>query len=153
MNAKQTKIAREQLDIAMQKFASADSFSVPRKGWIRAIRDSLGMTGRQLAARLGVNQQRVARIEKDENLGKVTLATMREVAEAMDCTFVYGFVAKGSLDQIVKQQAAKVADKRMARSNQLMRLEKQELNGKEKQRAAEMLAEDIVEKMPRSLWD
>ena len=153
MNAKQTKIAREQLDRIMYKLGSAKSVSVPRKGWVRAIRDSLGMTGRQLAARLGVNQQRVARIEKDEVLGKVTLATMHEAAEAMDCLFIYGIVAKDNLDLIVKQQAAKVAHKRMSRSNQLMRLEKQELDAEEKNRATETLIEDIVDKMPRSLWD
>ena len=153
MNAKQTKIAREQLDKVMQKLGPAKNLSIPGKGWIRAIRDSLGITGRQLAARLGVNQQRVARLEKDETLGRVTIATMREVAEAMDCKFVYGIVANDSLEHIIERQAEKVAANRMNRSNQLMRLEKQELDEQEKLRANELLIKEIVDKMPKSLWD
>ena len=127
--------------------------SAPRKGWIRAIRDTLGMTGGQLAKRLGVNQQRVARIEQDEVLGKLTLNTMQNAAEAMGCVFVYGVIAKDSLEQIVRQQAELVAQKRMERSNQMMRLEKQELSKSEKSKAIKSLIDEIIETMPKSLWD
>jgi len=77
MKGKQKKLAREQLDETMKGFESLKAMSAPRKGWIRAIRDTVGMTGGQLAKRLKVNQQRVARIEQDEVLGKVTLNTMQ----------------------------------------------------------------------------
>ncbi len=153
MTGKQKKLAREQLDETMKSFESLKAMSAPRKGWIRAIRDTLGMTGGQLAKRLKVNQQRVARIEQDEVLGKVTLNTMQNVAEAVDCVFVYGVVARDSLEQIVRRQAELVAKKRMARSNQMMRLEKQELSEAEKVKAMQTLIDEIVETMPKSLWD
>ena len=153
MIGNQKKLAREQLDETMKSFESLKAMSAPRKGWIRAIRDTLGMTGVQLAKRLKVNQQRVARIEQDEVLGKVTLNTMQNIAEAMDCVFVYGVVAKDSLEQIVKGQAELVAKKRMARSNQMMRLEKQELSEAEKAKAMQTIIDEIVETMPKSLWD
>lgn len=153
MLGKQKKLAREQLDKTMKSFEPLKVTPAPRKGWIRAIRDTLGMTGEQLARRLGVNQQRVARIEQDEVLGKVTINTMQNAAEAMDCVFVYSVVPRDSLEQIVRRQAELVAKKRMARSNQMMRLEKQELSQAEKAKATQSLIDEIIETMPKSLWD
>ena len=153
MRGKQKKLAREQLDETIKSFDSLKVMSAPRKGWIRAIRDTLGMTGRQLAKRLEVNQQRVARIEQDEVLGKVTLNTMQNTAEAMGCVFVYGIVPRNSLEQIVRTQAEVIAQKRMAQSNQMMRLEKQELSETEKAKTMQNLIDEIVETMPKTLWD
>jgi len=153
MKSTQKKLAREQLDETMKRFKSLKTAPIPKKGWIRAIRDTLGMTGKQLAKRMNVNQQRVARIEQDEKLGKVTLNTMCSAAQAMDCVFVYCVVPINSLEQTVRNQAESVAKKRMNRSNQMMRLEKQELNEKEKEKALESLIDDITNEMPKSLWD
>ena len=153
MKAKHKKLAREQLDATLKRLEPLKTLVLPEKGWIRAIRDALGMTGEQLAARLNVNKQRVSRIQQDEKLGKVKLETLRNVADAMDCILVYGFVPRDSLEQTVRNQACLVAKKRMARSNQTMRLEKQELSEKEKQKALKDLVEDIMNEMPKSLWD
>jgi predicted DNA-binding mobile mystery protein A len=153
MKSTKKKLAREQLDETMKLFKPLKTVSVPKKGWIRAVRDTLGMTGRQLAKRMDVNQQRIARIEQDEKLGKVTLNTMCNAAQAMDCVFVYCVVPINSLEQTVRNQAKSVAKKRMNRSNQMMRLEKQELNEKEKGKALESLIDDITNEMPKSLWD
>ncbi len=153
MKAKHKKLVREQLDETLKQLRPVKTLTIPGKGWVRAIRDALGMTGRQLATRLGVNKQRVARIEQDEKLGRVKLNTLRNVAEAMNCTFVYGFVPKISLEQTIRNRAGIVAKKRMARSDQTMRLEKQELTTVEKEKALNSLIEDIVNTMPKSLWD
>ncbi len=153
MKAKHKKLAREQLDETLKRFDPLKTLVPPGKGWIRAIRDALGMTGEQLAKRLNTNKQRVARIEQDEKLGKVTIKTLRSVAEAMDCIFIYGFVPRDSLEQTVRNQARLLAKKRAARSNQMMRLEKQELSEKEKEKVLKSLIEDILNEMPKSLWD
>ena len=153
MNAKHRKLARQQLDTTLKRYKPIAELAPPLKGWVRAIRDALGMTGTQLAERLNVNQQRIARIEQDERLGNVTINTMRNVAQAMDCVFVYGLVPKDTLEQTVRNRAQSVAKKRMARSDQTMRLEKQELSDKEKQKAFKSLVEDITSSMPKSLWD
>jgi len=153
MKSTQKKLARKQLDETVKRFESLKTVATPKKGWIRAIRDTLGMTGEQLAKRMNVNQQRVARIEQDEKLRKVTLNTMRSAAEAMDCIFVYCVVPRNSLEQTVRNQAKLVAKKRMTRSNQMMRLEKQELSENEKEKALEDLIDDITNEMPKSLWD
>ena len=153
MKAKQKKLVREQLDKTLKQFFPLKATVPPRKGWIRAIRDALGMSGEQLAKRLDTNKQRVSRIEQDEKLGNVTVKTLRNVAEALDCEFVYGFVPKQSLEDAVRNQARSVAIKRMSRSNQMMRLEKQELNSTEKEKAVESMVTEIIDTMPKSLWD
>ena len=153
MKPKHVKLAREQLDATLGRLESLKILVPPGKGWIRAIRDAIGMTGEQLAKRLNINKQRVSRIEHDEKLGKVKIETLRNVAEAMDCVFVYAFVPRDSLAQTVKEQAKEIAKKRMARSNQMMRLEKQELSEAEKAKAMQTIIDEIVETMPKSLWD
>ena len=153
MKVKQKKLAREQLDETLKKLLPLKTIVPPGKGWIRAIRDALGMTGEQLAKRLHSNKQRISRIEQDEKFGKVTLKTLKNVAEALDCEFIYGFVPKESLEQAVRNQAKVIAKKRMSRSNQMMRLEKQELSNTEKEKAMESLIGDITSTMPKLLWD
>jgi predicted DNA-binding mobile mystery protein A len=153
MKVKHTTLARRQLDKTLKQLSCLKTQPVPDKGWIRAIRDALGMTGKQLAVRLNTNKQRISRIEQDEKPGKVTIETLKKVAEALDCIFVYGFVPKDSLEQTVIKQAQLVAKKRMARSNQTMMLEKQELRNEEKTEAFNDLVEDIINTMPKSLWD
>jgi len=134
MKAKHTNLAREQLDATLTQFRSLKMIGTPEKGWIRAIRNAIGMTGGQLAKRLNSNKQRVSRIEQDEKLGNITLKTMRNVAEALDCEFVYGFVPRQTLEETVRIQAGTVAKKRMSRSDQIMRLEQQELSKAEKKK-------------------
>lgn len=153
MKAKYKKLALKQLDERLSRLESLKTQDVPVKGWVRAIRDALGMSARQLAERIGVNQQRIARIEQDEKGGRVTLNTLQKCAEAMDCVFVYGLLPKDSLQQTIKTQARCVAAKRMSRSNQMMRLEKQELSDSEKQKLQDELVDEILNAMPRNLWD
>ena len=153
MDLKYKKLMRIQLDEALLRFEVLKAMTVPKTGWIRAIRDALGMSGRQLARRMGVNQQRVARMERDERPGKLTIKTLQAAAEAMNCVFVYGIVPKDSLEQTIRNQAMRLAKKQTARSNQLMRLENQELDEKVKDKAMKELVEEIVRTMPKSLWE
>jgi len=98
------KLVREQLEASLQRLAPLRGINPPSKGWVRAIRDALGMTARQLAGRLGVSQQSVTRIENHELSGAVTVKTMRRVAEGLDCVFVCGFVPKSSLEATLRKQ-------------------------------------------------
>jgi predicted DNA-binding mobile mystery protein A len=154
MEAKHKKLVRTQLDAKFRCFRALKDVSTPEKGWIRVIRDALGMTGEQLAVRLNSTKQRVMRIEQEERLGGVTLKTLRKVAKALNCTFVYGFVPyEGSLEETVQKQAEDMAQRQASRANQMMRLEDQELSDKEKAKSLKALISDITDSMPKSLWD
>jgi len=150
MNKK--RLVREQLEVSLQYLTPLRSVSQPPKGWIRAIRDALGMTAKQLAGRLGVAQQAVARIEKDELAGAVTIKTMRRVAESLDCVFVCGFVPRSSLETTLRNQAKRVAVKRLGQASQTMALEDQALTKEEDQKVLSELVNELVDDLPASLW-
>src|ERR1700722_8381925 len=77
----------------------------PPKGWLRAIRDALGMTTAQFARRLGVSQPRIIELEKSEVTGGVTLNTLQRAAEALGCRLVYALVPERALADTVRERA------------------------------------------------
>lgn len=151
MNKK--KLIREQLDASLQRFRPLLDTTTPSKGWIRAIRDALGMTAKQLAKKLGVAQQAVARIEREELSGSVTIKTMRRIADHLDCVFVYGFVPRTSLEETVSRQAKKVAVKRLAKASQTMSLENQALSREENEKVLSELVDELIRTLPSNLWN
>ena len=150
---KRKRTAIQQLDTTLKRFRPLLDTRMPQKGWIRAIRDALGMNGRQLADRLNVTRQRVDQIENDELKGSATIRSMRRIAECLDCAFVYAFVPRISLQQIVRDQAVKIAKERLARASVTMGLEDQGLNAKENARVLAEMVEDLVDTMPSNMWD
>lgn len=153
MNSDRKKLIREQLDVSLKRFSELKSVTQPKKGWIRAIRDSLGISTRQLGDRLGVNKSRITRIEQDEVGGSVTLKTMRRMADALDCVFVYGFVPRKSLEATLRDQAIHVAKKRMSRVAHTMALEDQGLSVDEQKKAFENVVDELIKAMPKTLWE
>jgi len=147
------KLIREQLDASLQRLSPLLDVTAPPKGWIRAIRDALRMTAKQLANRLGVAQQAVARIEKEELAGSVTIKTMRRIADCLDCVFVYGFVSRTSLEETVARQAKQIAIQRLTQASQTMSLENQALSRKENEQALSDLVDELIRTPPSDLWN
>ena len=147
------KLVREQLQITLARFQSLLNISIPPKGWIRAVRNALGMSGRQLAKRMGVTKQRASFIEKHEIDGTATLKTMRKTAEALDCVFVYGLVSRKSLEETVRNQAKQVAVERLTLASHTMSLEDQALGKKENKGILSNMIEEIMDELPSNLWD
>ena len=153
MKPKYKQIARRQLDVTLAKFAEIKNVQPPPKGWIRAVREALGMSGKQLARRLGVSQPRVFRLEQDEPAGALTLRTMQQAAEAMDCEFVYALVPRTSLEETIRAQARRLAAARMQSVSHTMLLEAQSLSAEEQQAALDGAVEELMREMPRDLWE
>jgi predicted DNA-binding mobile mystery protein A len=125
----------------------------PPKGWIRAIRDALGMTTAQLAKRLGVSQPRIVELEQSEVSGRVTLHTLQRAAEALGCRVVYALVPEEPLAETVRTRAEAVAQRRLASVQQTMRLENQSVRDKE---ASDRLRNQLIDELlrrPARLWD
>jgi len=152
MQARHKLIIRQQLDKNLAGLKAANT-QVPVKGWIRAIREALGMSGRQLAQRLKVSQPRITRLEQDELTGSVTIKTMQQVAEALDCTFVYALVPRTSLEDTLRGQARMVAQERIERVAHSMLLEAQSLSAEEQHTSLEAAINELVREMPKELWD
>lgn len=153
MIKKYQKSALEQLDASLARFAVLRDVSLPRKGWIRAIREALGMSGRHLASRLGVSKMRIADMERAEVTGATSLKTLRRAAEAMDCVLVYALVPKTTLDDTLQKQARQKARQDTARASHTMALEDQALSRDDTGKATEIAAASLLAKMPRTLWD
>lgn len=126
---------------------------LPAKGWVRAIRDGLGMSRRQLAERLGLLTSRIQILEQDETTGAVTIKTLRRTAEAMDCVFVYAIVPRTSLDDTLQKQAKYKAKQHLQNISHSMSLEEQTLENKANQSMLDQLAEQMIKKSKHQLWD
>jgi len=96
----------EQLDSALAGFHAARSAPRPAQGWIRAIREALGVSSGELGRILGVSRQLPLQFEKAEAEDSITLKSLRSVANALDCDLVYALAPRaGSLRQLAEFRA------------------------------------------------
>jgi predicted DNA-binding mobile mystery protein A len=151
MSPEQAILARKNLDRRVS-YLRNEPLTAPPSGWIKAIREALGLTTRQLAMRLRTVPSRITAIEKAEVTGATTLKTLRETAEAMNCTFVYAIVPTTTLDQIVHDQARKKADVELARHHHTMRLEKQAMDKGDLAAERERLVAEMLSGSLRRIW-
>jgi len=121
-----TKQARAILDRRLAALKPVEQYTPPRSGWIRAVRDALGMTAADLGARLGIDGASIRSYEDTETTGGIRLSSLHRAADAMDCTLVYAFIPRSSLEQTVLRQARTVLEEQMKRVRQTMTLEAQE---------------------------
>lgn len=111
----------------------------PHGGWVRAIREALGMTTDDLATRMRVAQSSVTRLEKSEKARTIRLDTLARAADAMECDLVYALVPRRPLDDIVSDQAGRRAMEQLRRLGHTMALEEQELDSARLQMNFELL--------------
>ncbi|MEE9452008.1 MAG: mobile mystery protein A, partial [Gammaproteobacteria bacterium] len=128
-------------------------YSRPRFGWIKTLRNALGMTADQLANRLGVNRSRVVRIEKDEMSDAITLKTLRRVAHALECDLVYALVPKVTLSETLTNKAKQIALKRLPRTVHTMALENQSVDDEFLSIQLEILIEELLNGNLKHLWE
>lgn len=144
--------ARKHLDRQLSGL-TASAFARPPRGWVRAIRDALGLTSRQLAARIGKQHSTITALEKGEVAGTVSLNTLREAAEALNCTLVYALVPNQPLDATVHQQARKAAEARLKRIHHTMSLEAQSLKKADLDAERDRLTDEFLRTGGSRLWE
>ena len=64
----------------------------PAHGWLRAVREALGLSRARVAQKLKVSVPTIQNYEKREKADTITLASMRRMAAAMDCELVVTLV-------------------------------------------------------------
>lgn len=152
MSENQAALARKQLERRLAPLRAMTLAANP-KGWIKAIRESLGMTARQLAARMGVALSRLPAIEKAEVTRTTELRTLRHAAAAMNCALVYAFVPIEPLEDILRDRAIQKTRTDVARLDHTMRLENQELLKADLDAARQRSVDLILSGSLRGLWD
>lgn len=148
------KLLIEQLDQKLQPFQKTEMVLMPNKGWIYTIRTALNMTMAQLGTRLKITRQGVKSIEENEAKGSISINSLKEVGQALDIKFVYGFVPKdGTIENLINIRAEKLARKIVLRTNQNMKLEGQGIGDEKINETIIDLANEIKWEMRKSLWD
>jgi len=153
MRAADRVVARKNLDKRLNSFRISDNFARPPKGWVRAIREALGMTSAQLGKRIGVTQSRAFDIEKAEVSGRITLDSLERAARALDCRLVYALVPREPLESIAEDRALKLARKKLKSTSHSMALEDQRVDREDEERQIQELAKRLLEKSGSALWE
>lgn len=109
-------VARHRLSAQVIDLTTTALPPAPAAGWIRTVRESLGMTTRQLGRRMGVAHTSVAGLEHGEVAGTLKLDTLRRAADALDCDLVYALVPRRPLTETVWTQARRKAAEDLVRA-------------------------------------
>ena len=141
--------ARSRLDERLSVLRSSE-LAPPPKGWIKAIREALGMTGQQFAARMGIKPPTVIDLEKSEALGTIQLKTLSRAADALGCKLVYALVPKTSLQGSVEARARKIAMRALKRVAHTMKLEDQAVDDSDLERQIQNYIRTEIK--DRDLW-
>ena len=116
----------KQLDRTLEPFRAAQKVSRPRKGWLRAIREAVGISASDLARTLGTSRQLPLQLEKAEAEDRITLKSLRAAANALDCDLVYALVPKtGTMEDLIENRARAQARKQVLGVEHSMALEDQ----------------------------
>lgn len=154
MRSTKKKLQVEQLEKKMDTLKNIALLEIPPKGWIFTIRDSLNISLRQLGNKLNITPQSVKEIEEREESKSITLKNMTEVAEALDMKLVYGFIPKdGSLQNLIEKKASALASQIVLRTSNNMSLENQENMPERINKAIEEKKAQLINELPRFLWD
>lgn len=150
----QRKLLIEQLDRKLKPFLGSEIVIIPDNGWINTIRTTIKMTLEQLGRRLNMTKQGVKRIEESEAAGTITIKSLKEVGNALEMKFVYGFVPiDGSIDSLLDRKSRILAEKIILRTNHNMMLEDQEIEKGNLKNAIEDLAQEIKFELKKIIWD
>lgn len=125
----------------------------PRDGWLKAVRNALGMTTRQLAARLGLAQATIVQAEQSEAAETISLAQLRRLADALGCDLRYVLVPRTPLAKQVDVQAERKARERVSSISHTMALEAQRSGSEFEQRQVAAVKDELLRGRRSRLWD
>jgi len=132
---------------------SLGAATTPRGGWLRAIRDSLGMSAEQLGQRLGISKQAVLKLESNEVRKSVSIGSLERVARELGCRLTYALIPNESLESQLDHRARLVAQRGLQRVGHSMALEAQQPPGSLHDLQVTELANELKDKLSTELWE
>lgn len=142
---------QQQLDRRLKAFQT-NSYPI-NGGWIRNLREALGMSLKQLSSRLKITPQSLLEIERAEVEGRITVTTLRKVAKALGAEVRIAVIPDRPLSEILRDQAKKVATKLVKQTQTQMSLEDQPNSEEFIKQEIENLTEELIRKADRRIWD
>ena len=142
----------DQLDETLRPLSVLRGTSTPASGWLRAIRQALGRTTVQQAARAGIAQPTLVVAEMAEKTGSITVRQLRKLADALDCDVYYAVVPRRPLREIVEERARQMARTQVQRVAHSMALESQQSSKAFATRQIEEVAKKLLAGKWSKLW-
>lgn len=99
----------EQVQCQLDAYAPLLKLHRPRRGWLKLVREALGRTERQQAARVGISGPALHKSEAAEADERITLGQLRRLADGLDCELVYALVPRRPLPEVIQQRAHCIA--------------------------------------------
>jgi predicted DNA-binding mobile mystery protein A len=146
-------IQQQYRDKVNQVISSTKYLSIPPEGWLRTVRKALNMSGAQLARRMNVSRAQVSQAELAETSGNITLKKMQDMAESMNCRFIYAVVPEQSIDSLIKERAITKAKHHVHLASTHMALEDQLLNDEKLQFEINRVAQEYLDSNSKDLWN
>lgn len=142
-----------QIDEALRPYRQLLRNEKPRRGWLREIRQAIGMTATQYGGRLGVTPSAVTSLERSETQGSITLRSLSRAADALDCEVFYVVIPRKPLRRMVAEQAQRVAKARLREVDHTMRLENQGVKRAELMAQLQDLVKHLSDTPTKELWE
>ena len=111
---RQTKreLAHSDLERNLRPYRRAAKIHRPPEGWLRAIRQALGLNGEEIARHLTLSPKMVFQLERSEEQKTITIERLESAARAMQCNLVYAIVP---YDRSIEDRAEEIADRNLWR--------------------------------------
>ena len=89
------RLIRKGLDqrVAVLKLAAINA-QRPARGWLRAVREAIGLKQETVAQKIGVTRPSYADLESSEARASISLSSLARAAEAMECELVYFIIPR-----------------------------------------------------------
>lgn len=99
----------EQVQRQLDAYGPLLKLQRPRCGWLKVVREALGRTERQQAARVGISGPALHKAEQSEAEERISIGQLRRLADSLDCELVYSLAPRRPLTEIVQQRALDIA--------------------------------------------
>lgn len=111
---RQTKreLAHSDLERNLRPYRRAAKIHRPPEGWLRAIRQALGLNAGQIARHMKLTPKMIFQLERSEQQNTITLQRLDAAARAMKCELVYAIVP---WDRSIEDRADEIAHQNLWR--------------------------------------
>lgn len=141
----------KQVSESLERIRMAEIPNSPKEGWLKSIRTALGMSMQIAASKTGINTSTWEKIEKREQKWTVTIETLQNAANALNCDVKVIMIPRESLNQIIEREAVKKADQEIRELDATMSLEKQENSETFFEDMKKSIVKNYIDN-PKSLW-
>lgn len=152
MSSELKQLRLEQLQASLSDFAGLVSKRAPSRGWLKLVRESLGLTERQQAGRLGVSGSTLHKSELAESEDRISLRQLRKLADGLDCELVYALVPRRPLTELVLERAQAIAIQEVGSVAHTMSLEDQRPADARIRKQIERRTEELLRGRWSDLW-